>query len=120
MNKIISTKFILMGCILSPFMRKLIKFSKNLLRLYFLPDQFIKYGATDDQIFTIFFCSQYFPEPLTFKFCKVPCKHAHSGSIYVRRVNVAKRKKRFLSSLLCLQKSTSTGLICLYRMRKLG
>ena len=97
----------------------------------FFPEKLINYGATDDQIFTkIFLVVNYYRMGLSFKFCKVPCTHACTGAITAQRVNVARREKLFLFSLLSLQKSTltpknlgfdvSAGSICLYRMRKLG
>ena len=107
------------------------KLPKNLLRSHFLPEKLINYGATDEQIFTkIFLVVNYYPMGLNFKFCKVPCTHACTRAITAQRVNVARREKLYLFSLLSLQKSTltpknlgfdvSAGLICLYRMRKLG
>ena len=95
----------------------------------FFPEKLINYGATDGQIFTkIFLVVNYYPIGLSFKFCKVPCTHDCTRAITARMVNVARRQKLFLFSLLCLQKSTltqknlgfdvSAGSICSYRMRK--
>ena len=85
------------------------KLPKNLLRSHFLPEKLINYGATDDQIFTkIFLVVNYYPMGLSFKFCKVPCTHACTRAITAQRVNVARREKLFLFSLLSLQKSTLT------------
>ena len=85
------------------------KLPKNLLRSHFLPEKLINYGATDDQIFTkIVLVVNYYPMGLSFKFCKVPCTHACTGAITAQRVNVARREKLFLFSLLSLQKSTLT------------
>jgi len=131
-NNVISTKFILMGCILPPFMLKFTKICKKICcALIFFLKKLINYGATDDQIFTKFFLVvNYYPMSLSFKFCKDPCTHACTRAITARRVNVARREKLFLFSLLCLQNSTltpknlgfdvSAGSICLCRMRKLG
>ena len=109
-----------------------LKFAKKICcALIFFLKKLINYGATDDQIFTkIFLVVNYYPMSLSFKFCKDPCTHARTRAITARRVNVARREKLFIFSLLCLQKSTltpkslgfdvSAGLINLYRMWKLG
>ena len=96
-NNVISTKFILMGCILPPFMLKLTKICKKICcALIFFLKKLINYGATDDQIFTkIFLVVNYYPMSLSFKFCKDPCTHARTRAITAQRVNVARREKLF-------------------------
>ena len=131
-NNVISTKFIPMGCILWPFMLKLAKICQKICfaRIFF-QKKLVYYGAMDEPIFTkIVLVVNYYPMGLNFKFCKVPCTHACTRAITAQRVNVARREKLYLFSLLSLQKSTltpknlgfdvSAGSICLYRMRKWG
>ena len=104
---------------------------KNCCAHIFFLKKLINYGATDEPIFTKkFLVINYYPMGLSLKFCKVPCTQPCTRAITVRRVNVARREKLFIFSLLCLQKSiltpkslgfdVSAGLIYSYRMWKLG